>query len=196
LAAPSAKLRLIDELLDLQSEILVAAPGFGGGELQCDGVKTLVVTCAVTLKESFDLGGCGHRIRDGFLPEDRSTRRCSATEQISRAPVSSTLLESFATVASDIYRAEHFVKVSGNLPGEISLDLVDIAELGKGPAAMGANMVHSGHPVGVHGLGFHLGILSPVAFDLYDEMEEILLAPPVIDQDNEVGTIFPRISDP
>lgn len=56
-------LRLIDEILDLQSDVLVAASGFGGGELQRDGVKPLVVTCAVTLKESFDLCGCGHRIR-------------------------------------------------------------------------------------------------------------------------------------
>ena len=57
---------------------------------------------------------------------------------------------------------------------------------------MGAEMVHAGHPVGIHRGFFLFGILAPVALDLDHQIQQIVRAVAVIDQHDEVGQIFPR----
>ena len=54
-------------------------------------------------------------------------------------------------------------------------------------------MVHAGHPVGVHRGFLLLRILAPVALDLDDEMQQVVVAVAVIDQHDEVGQILPRL---
>ena len=66
---------------------------------------------------------------------------------------------------------DHLVELAFDLGLEVGLDLVDLGELGEGPAAVGAEMVHAGHPVGVHRGLLLLGVLAPVALDLDDEVQ-------------------------
>ena len=54
---------------------------------------------------------------------------------------------------------------------------------------MRAEMVYSGHPVGLHGGFLFFRVLAPVAFDLDDEVEKIIFAVPVIDAHDEVGQV-------
>ncbi|MNT85865.1 hypothetical protein D3C72_2260840 [compost metagenome] len=50
-------------------------------------------------------------------------------------------------------------------------------------------MVHSGHPVVLHGEFLFLGILAAISLDLHDEMQEIVLAAAIIHQHDEVGAV-------
>ena len=49
------------------------------------------------------------------------------------------------------YRLDHFVKFAFNLGPKVGFYLVHLPELGKCPAPMRAEMIHTGHPIGVHG---------------------------------------------
>ena len=48
-------------------------------------------------------------------------------------------------------------------------------------------MIHTWRPVGLHGRFLLLRVLAPVAFDLDDEVQEILVALSVIHQHDKVG---------
>ncbi len=76
---------------------------------------------------------------------------------------------------------------------EIGPDLIDIAELGERPAAIGAEMVHAGHPIGVHGQFLFLGVLAPIALDLDHQIERIAGPAPIIHLHDEIGQVFPRL---
>ena len=56
---------------------------------------------------------------------------------------------------------------------EVGFDLVDLGKLGKGPAAIGSQIVHARHPVSLHGGPFLFGILAPVALDLDDQVQQV-----------------------
>jgi hypothetical protein len=57
-------------------------------------------------------------------------------------------------------------------PGlEVGTDLVDVAELRERPTAEGAKMVYAGDPVRLYGRLLLLGVLSPIALDLDDQIE-------------------------
>ena len=88
---------------------------------------------------------------------------------------------------------DHLVEFAFDLGLEISLDLIDLGELGERPAAVGAEMVHAGHPVGVHRGFLLLRILAAVALDLDDEMQQVIGAVAVIHQHDEVGQILPHL---
>jgi len=66
---------------------------------------------------------------------------------------------------------DHLVK----LGFEIGFDLVDFGELGKGPAPEPAEIVHTGNPVGSHGRLLFLGVFAPIAFDLNNQMQRVVL---------------------
>jgi len=44
--------------------------------------------------------------------------------------------------------SDHFFEPVGDFGGEVGLDLVNIGELGKGPAAVRLELVHAGYPIG------------------------------------------------
>ena len=87
---------------------------------------------------------------------------------------------------------DHLVELAFDLGLEVGLDLIDLGELGERPAAIGAEMVHAGHPVGVHRGFLLLRVLAPVALDLDHEMQRIVGTVAVIHQHDEVGQILPR----
>jgi hypothetical protein len=70
---------------------------------------------------------------------------------------------------------DHFVEFSFNFSFKIRSDLVDIGELGKGPAAIFAKVVYTGHPVGLHGRLLFLGVFTPIAFDLNNQVQRVVL---------------------
>ncbi len=88
---------------------------------------------------------------------------------------------------------DHLVELAFDLGLEVGLDLIDLGELGERPAAIGAEMVHARHPVGVHRGFLLLRVLAPVALDLDDEMQQVIGAVAVIHQHDEVGPILPHL---
>ena len=88
---------------------------------------------------------------------------------------------------------DHLVELAFDLGFEVGLDLVDLGELGEGPAAVGAEVVHAGHPVGFHGGLLLLGILAAVALDLDDQVQQVVVAVAVIHQHDEVGQVLARL---
>ena len=87
----------------------------------------------------------------------------------------------------------HLVEFAFDLGLEIGLDLIDLGELGERPAAIRAEMVHARHPVGVHRGFLLLRVLAAVALDLDHEMQQVVVAVPVVHQHDEVGQILPRL---
>ena len=69
---------------------------------------------------------------------------------------------------------------------------IDLGELGKGPAAILPEVVHTGNPVGVHGGFLFLGVFAPIALDLDDQVQGVVLAVAIIHQDDEVGHVCAR----
>jgi hypothetical protein len=65
------------------------------------------------------------------------------------------------------------VEFGVDLGFEVSLDLVHLGELGKRPAAIAAQVVDAGHPVGVHGGLLLDGVFAPVAFDLDHQVQRV-----------------------
>ena len=59
---------------------------------------------------------------------------------------------------------DEFGELVFNLGGEVHLHLINLGELGKCPAAMGAQVVDARHPVNVHGFFFDLGGLPMSQF--------------------------------
>ena len=101
-----------------------------------------------------------------------------------------------SVIASTVARRcglDHLVELAFDLGLEIGLDLIDLGELGERPAAIGAEMVHAGHPVGLHRGFLLLRVLAPVALDLDHEMQQVIGAVTVIHQHDEVGQILPRL---
>lgn len=87
----------------------------------------------------------------------------------------------------------HFVELAFDLGLEVGLNLVHLGELGERPAAISAEMVHAGNPVGVHrGFLFHR-VLAPVALDLDHEIQQVVVAVAVIHPHDEVGQIFAHL---
>jgi hypothetical protein len=84
---------------------------------------------------------------------------------------------------------DHLVELTFDLGLEGGFDLVDIAEFREGPATVGAEVVHAGDPVGVHRGLLVLGILAPVALDLDNEVQRVVVAMAIIHQDDEVGQV-------
>ena len=68
------------------------------------------------------------------------------------------------------------VKRDFELGLEVSLPLVDIGEFGKGPATVHAQVIHARHSVRVHRGLFLFGILAPVALDLDNQVQHVVLA--------------------
>lgn len=89
----------------------------------------------------------------------------------------------------------HAVKFRFDLFGEVGLHLEYIGELGKGPATVLLEVVHAGHPVGVHGGFFLLGVFAAIALDLDNELKQVILAAAVAHQHDEIGNVL-RISEP
>ena len=88
---------------------------------------------------------------------------------------------------------DHLVELAFDLGLEVGLDLVDLGELGERPAAVAAEMVHAGHPVGVHRGLLLLRVLAPVALDLDDQVQQVVGAVAVVDQHDEVGQVLARL---
>src|SRR5688572_29105669 len=55
-------------------------------------------------------------------------------------------------------------------------------------------MIDAGYPIGLNGFGFSHGILAAIAFDLNDEMEEVIGPTTVIDQDDEIRDVAPQFA--
>ena len=53
-------------------------------------------------------------------------------------------------------------------------------------------MIHPGHPVGIHGGFLLFGVFSSIALDLDDEMQEIVLATAIIDENDKVRDVGAR----
>ena len=81
---------------------------------------------------------------------------------------------------------DYLVELPCDLGLEVSLDLVNLGELGEGPAAVSFQIVHTGNPVDVHSRLLFLRVFAPVAFDLDDQVQQIIVAMAVINQHDEV----------
>jgi hypothetical protein len=76
-------------------------------------------------------------------------------------------------------------------PGfKIRLNLINFAKLGEGPAPVIAQVIHARHPIGFHGRFFLLGILAPVALNLDDQIQQIVLSPAIVNLHNEIKQVF------
>ena len=103
-----------------------------------------------------------------------------------------SFLASAGCAATDV---DHLVEFALDLGLEIGLDLIDVGELGERPAAVRSEIVHARHPVGFHRRLLFLGVLPPVALDLDDQVQEVVVAVAIVDQDDEVGPVL-RVSEP
>ena len=54
-------------------------------------------------------------------------------------------------------------------------------------------LIHAGHPVGVHRGLLLLRVLAPVALDLDDQVQQVVVAVAVVHQHDEVGQILARL---
>lgn len=73
-----------------------------------------------------------------------------------------------------------------------------VGELGEGPAAVGAEAVDAGDPIGFDGRFLGFGVFAAVAFDLDDEVERVFVAGNVAyrgEADDEVGRYL-RVPEP
>src|SRR5437660_2184941 len=61
---------------------------------------------------------------------------------------------------------DHLVELAFQLRLEVRLDQIRVPELGEGPAAVRADVVHARDPVGVHGRLLLFGVLAAVALGL------------------------------
>ena len=84
---------------------------------------------------------------------------------------------------------DHRAELRLDLGPEVGLDHVHVGELGKCPPAVAAEVVHAGHPVGVHRGLLLLRVLAPVTFDLHHQVQRIVAPLPVVHQYNEVGQV-------
>ena len=66
---------------------------------------------------------------------------------------------------------------------------LDVGELGKGPAAVAAVIVHAGHPIDVHSGFLLFGVLPSIALDFDDEMQEIVLSMAIVDEDDKIRKV-------
>lgn len=86
---------------------------------------------------------------------------------------------------------DHTVELGLYLCLEVGFDLVDLGELGEGPAAIASVVVHAGYPV----LGYRRrllpGVLAAVAFDLDHQVRRSF--PPVVHLCDEVGCAPARL---
>ena len=109
-----------------------------------------------------------------------NTSRLAAAEALVARPRHSSLLTShwslpLRKIALRAYR--------------IFLNLVHVSEFRKGPAAVRAEIVDPGHPVGFHGLLLGLSVFAAIAFDFNDEVERVVFAAPVVNADDEVRQV-------
>src|SRR5690606_17339608 len=86
-------------------------------------------------------------------------------------------------------RFNHLVELRLDLFREVILHFVHVTEFGKGPTTMGAEVIHAGNPVGVHGGLLFLGVLAPVALDLDDQVQRVVLAVAVVHLHDEVRNV-------
>ena len=87
-------------------------------------------------------------------------------------------------------RLYHLVELGFDLGREISFHLVNLGEFGERPSAIAFEVVHTRHPVNLHGVLLLLGVLSPVAFDFDDQVQQIVIAMAVINVHDEVRQVF------
>ena len=83
----------------------------------------------------------------------------------------------------------HLFELCFDLGREVSFDFINIAELGEGPTAMGAEVIHTRDPVGFHGGGLFLRVFAAVAFDFHDEVEQVVRVVAVVHEDDEVWEV-------
>ncbi len=88
---------------------------------------------------------------------------------------------------------DHLVEFGFDLGLEVGLDLIDLGEFGEGPAAILAMVVHARHPVGLHRGFLLLGVFAPIAFDLDNQVQQVIFAVPVVHQHDEVGEVLARL---
>jgi hypothetical protein len=53
------------------------------------------------------------------------------------------------------------------------LNLKHLRKLSKRPPSKPTQIVHSWNPIGAHGTRFFLGIFTPIAFDLHNQIQRI-----------------------
>src|SRR3990172_6759215 len=97
-------------------------------------------------------------------------------ELISDVNVSSFFISPFTLHNS----VNHLIKLVFNLLLKIRLNLIDLGKLGKGPASVAAKVVYTRHPVGLHSGLLLFGILTPVALDLNNQVQQVVIAVTVI----------------
>src|SRR5918996_3362616 len=96
---------------------------------------------------------------------------------------------SWMMVSTDLRAARRglCVAITDSLPGrlgghiinqsiELRFNLEDFGKFGEGPAAVDAQVVDTGHPVGLHSGLLFLRVLPPVAFDLHHQAQRVLAA--------------------
>ena len=87
---------------------------------------------------------------------------------------------------------DHLVKYRLHFGFKVRLNLIDICELGKSPATIAPVIIHTGNPVGIHSRFLLFRVLSAIALDLNNEMQEIVVATAIINQNNKVRDVRPR----
>jgi outer membrane protein TolC len=72
-------------------------------------------------------------------------------------------------------------------------NLSNLREFGESPAAIGFEVIHARHPIRFHRGFLFLCILAPIALNLDNEVQEVVIAVAVIHEHDEVGQILPHL---
>ena len=72
---------------------------------------------------------------------------------------------------------------------EFLVDLVDVVEFPKSPAAELSEIVDARHPLSAHGFRFEPHVLTSVALHLDDKVKRIIGPTAIINLNNEIGNV-------
>src|ERR1700737_4864029 len=124
----------------------------------------------------------------GFANRNQLVSPTEMAVNVVRGPVAHRL---FRGRFAPSFRLDHFVKFAFDLGLKVGFYLGHLPELGKCPTPMRAEMIHPGHPIGVHSGLLFLAIFTAVTLDLDDEVKEVIVAVPIIHTHDEVREVSP-----
>lgn len=87
---------------------------------------------------------------------------------------------------------DHFVERRLDFGLKVRLHFIHVGELRKSPAPIVPMVVHSRHPVRVHGIFLCLRVFPFVPLYLHDEIQEIVLPPAIVNEDDKIGDVGPH----
>ena len=75
---------------------------------------------------------------------------------------------------------------------ELGVHTVHIGKFGKSPAPVISVIIHTRYPIGIHGRLLGLGIFPSLSFDLNDQIQKIIVATAIINENDKVRQVRPH----